>query len=282
MQRSASKSDTSTPSGPPAKRVRLSNGASTPSFVATPSDRGAPASATAEDQRREDALARAAEKAGETRWVLSLQDPQLGSRSPVMPVRQAGFGVIDAEDDSDEDGEYSQPVRIQFGGGIKKKNAAHDRSGTGVSPTHAQSENDESESESSEPEEYDPTDALIRETEREIKVKARNARNKRQNERSTPLRPALVNDEDMDLGNQAEAEDVSGSNCIDSLLEQGIKAFMTAGCCAMHPYPTFSPFSISMYSSPTIMRIWLSSMKLSWSPLRAAPSLSYKNLAKAK
>lgn len=193
MQRSASKSAASTSNGPPAKKVRLSTDASTPSIAATPSDHGTPPSVSADDQRREDALARAAEKAGETRWVLSLQDPQLGFRPSVMPVRQAGFGVIDAEDSSDEEGEDIQPLRMQFGGGIKKKKK--------VTPTDAQNEGDVSESGSSDPEEYDPTDALIRETEREIKAKARNARNKRQQEQSTPVRSSMVVNEDMDLAN---------------------------------------------------------------------------------
>lgn len=122
MQRSASKSTPSTPNGPPAKKMRLSNGNTAPGTPATPSDSGTPQSATtAEDKRREAALARAAEQSGETRWVLSFKDPQLGRREPAMQVRQAGFAVIDAEEDSDDEEEKQRPARMQFGGGLKKK-----------------------------------------------------------------------------------------------------------------------------------------------------------------
>lgn len=210
MQRSASKSTPSTPNGPPAKKARLSNGASAPITPTTPSDYGTPQPATtAEDKRREAALARAAEQSGETRWVLSFKDPQLGRREPAMQVRQAGFAVIDAEDDSDDSEEEQRPVRMEFGGGLKKKKKVVRQLGktatdgyTDVAqnpaPTFKQ-EDTESESDSSDVDEDDPTAQLIRETKRDVKAKERDARSKQQNAPATPKRPTVLMDEDMDL-----------------------------------------------------------------------------------
>lgn len=139
MQRSASKSTPSTPNGPPAKKARLSNGTSAPGTPTTPSEYGTPQPATtADDKRREAALARAAEQSGETRWVLSFKDPQHGQREPVMQVRQAGFAAIDAEEDSDDE-EEQRPARMQFGGGLKKKKKAvrqRGRSGANILTMH--------------------------------------------------------------------------------------------------------------------------------------------------
>jgi hypothetical protein len=189
--------------------VRLSNGTSAPGTPTTPSDRGTPQTATtAEDKRREAALARAGEQSGETRWVLSFKDPQHGRREPTMQVRQAGFAVIDAEEDSDDEEEEQRPVRMQFGGGLKKKKvvrqqgraAADSRTDDAQNPAPTfKQEDTESESESSDLDEDDPTTELIRETKREVKAKERGARSKRQSEQDTPRRPNMPLDEDMDL-----------------------------------------------------------------------------------
>lgn len=121
MQRSATKkpSEPSTPDGPPSKRVRLSNGRSAPGTPATPSDQEVlQAALAAEEKKREDALQKAAEQAGETKWVLSFKDPQDDARQPMMQVVRAGFAAIDAEDDDSDD--EVRPARLQFGGGVKK------------------------------------------------------------------------------------------------------------------------------------------------------------------
>jgi hypothetical protein len=120
MQRGAAKaaSQPSTPTGPPSsKRVRLSNGGHTPG---TPSDHEViQAALAAEEKIRQEAVDKASEKAGETKWVLSFQDAKTGAGSGQLDVVQAGFAVIDAEDDSDE--EEQRPPRMQFGGGLPKE-----------------------------------------------------------------------------------------------------------------------------------------------------------------
>jgi hypothetical protein len=211
MQRSAGKnatSEPSTPNGPPSKRVRLSNGTSAPGTPATPS---VIVPQSAEGKRREEALARAAERSGETKWVLSFQDPRHANRAPAMQVRQAGFAVIDAEDDS-EDEEEQKPVRMQFGGGVKKKQAVGwesfswnvskctDQNQKTVTP--AQKE-DWSESESDSSDDFssdDPTAALIRETKHEVAAKERDARKAKKSKAETPKRYNARVDEDTLLG----------------------------------------------------------------------------------
>jgi hypothetical protein len=75
----------------------------------------------AEEEKRQAALDKAAQHVGETKWVLSFKDPLEGKRQDSMNVRQAGFAEIDADDDSEEDEEETRPIRMQFGGGVKKK-----------------------------------------------------------------------------------------------------------------------------------------------------------------
>jgi hypothetical protein len=118
MQRAAAKSSPSTPNGPPTKKSRLSNGVS----AATTSDYEIiQAALVAEEEKRQVALDKAAQHVGETKWVLSFIDPLEGKRQDSMDVRQAGFAEIDADDDSEEDEEETRPIRMQFGGGVKKK-----------------------------------------------------------------------------------------------------------------------------------------------------------------
>lgn len=118
MQRSAAKnvaSSPTTPNGPASKKVRLSNGG-----AATP-DQQILASALAEEaKKQQEALDKAAQYTGETKWVLSYKDPLEGKRGDALNVRQAGFAELDAEDSSDEDDEPAQPIRKQYGGGVKK------------------------------------------------------------------------------------------------------------------------------------------------------------------
>ena len=120
MQRAAAKSSpssSSTPNGPPAKKARLSNGASVPG---TSDQEIIQSGLDAEEARHQAALDRAAQHAGDTKWVLSFQDPLEGKRQDAMKVRHAGYAEIDAEDDSEEEEEDTRPVRMQFGGGVKR------------------------------------------------------------------------------------------------------------------------------------------------------------------
>ena len=118
MQRAAAKSSPAspaTPNGRPTKKARLLNGAG----VGTSDQEIIQSAVDAEEEKRQAALDKAAEHAGETKWVLSFQDPLKGKRQDAMEVRQAGFAEIDAEDESEEEEEI-KPVRMQFGGGVKK------------------------------------------------------------------------------------------------------------------------------------------------------------------
>lgn len=119
MQRSAAKnvaSSPTTPNGPASKKVRLSNGG------AVSADHQILQSALAEEaKKQQEALDRAAQHTGETKWVLSYTDPLEGKRGDALTVRQAGFAELDADDSEEEDDEeQAQPVRRQYGGGVKK------------------------------------------------------------------------------------------------------------------------------------------------------------------
>lgn len=240
MQRSAGKnatSEPSTPNGPPSKKVRLSNGGSAPGTPNSPAIPATPQSA--DDRRREEAEARIAERLGETKWVLSFQDPLLDGRAPAMQVRQAGFAVIDAEDDSDDE-EEQRPIRMQYGGGLKKKAVVRggpsgnssewtDRKQTTAADA-AETEESDSESESDSSDDLssdDPTAALIRETKREVAAKERDARKAKKPAKELPTRPAAVPDEDMDLGG---LETLSGGGRKVECYKCGQKGHMKDQC----------------------------------------------------
>ena len=124
MQRSASKataSSASTPNGRPSKKVRLSNGNSAPGTPGTPDHEILQSALIAEEKKRQEALDKAAQHTGETKWVLSFKDPLDGKRQEALQVRQAGFAEIDADGDSGDDEEEVRPIRKQFGGGLKRK-----------------------------------------------------------------------------------------------------------------------------------------------------------------
>ncbi|PVI04299.1 hypothetical protein DM02DRAFT_611562 [Periconia macrospinosa] len=227
MQRSAGKnatSEPSTPNGPPNKKVRLSNGASAPGTPNSPAARAIPQSA--DERRREEAEARMAERLGETKWVLSFQDPLLAGRPPAMQVRQAGFAVIDAEDDSDDE-EEQRPTRMQYGGGLKKKPAT---TAAAAAAATSESEESDSESESEESDGFssdDPTAALIRETKREVAAKERDARKAKKSAKELPPRPSAMPDEDMDL---AGLETLSGGGRKVECYKCGQKGHMKDQC----------------------------------------------------
>lgn len=171
MQRAAAKSSPSSPAtsnGPPAKKARLSHGVSA---VGTSDQEIIQSGLDAEEAKRQAALDKAAQHAGETKWELSFQDPLKGKRQDAMQVRHAGYAEIDAQDDS-EDEEDTRPVRMQFGGGVKK---------TDTSVPMVKTENSESDSESSS-DDYDSDDAaadLIRQTKREMASEKRESKKKR-------------------------------------------------------------------------------------------------------
>lgn len=124
MQRSAHKataSSPSTPNGPPSKKARLSNGQSAPGTPGTPDHEILQSALAAEEKKRQEALEKAAQHAGETKWVLSFTDPLAGKRQESLQVKHAGFAEIDAVDESDEEEEEVRPIRKQFGGGVKRK-----------------------------------------------------------------------------------------------------------------------------------------------------------------
>ncbi|KAF2646873.1 hypothetical protein P280DRAFT_465023 [Massarina eburnea CBS 473.64] len=199
MQRSAAKSansEPSTPNGPPSKRARLSNGTSAPRTPSTPLSREVPQSA--DDKRREEALARTAERLGETKWVLSLQDSRLANRAPAMQVRQAGFALIDASDDSAEEDEQ-RPARMKFGGGVKRKQV---KTATPANRSEDSGEVTESDSESSDDElsSDDPTAELIREAKRDAAAKDRNGRKAKKVAVETPRRNRIVDEDALPSG----------------------------------------------------------------------------------
>ncbi|EAT81517.1 hypothetical protein HBI56_153510 [Parastagonospora nodorum] len=171
MQRSAHKATASspkTPNGPPSKRARLSNGRSAPG---TPDQEIIQSAIDLEEKKRQEALDKAAQHSGETKWVLSFTDPLAGKRQESLQVQHAGFAEIDAADESDEDEEEVQPIRKKYGGGIKRKDKPI---------AFEKAEQSEGEiSSSSEDEDYDsddPTAALIRETRREVAAEHRKPR----------------------------------------------------------------------------------------------------------
>ncbi|KAF1847844.1 uncharacterized protein K460DRAFT_374823 [Cucurbitaria berberidis CBS 394.84] len=194
MQRSAAKSVASapsTPNGPPSKKKRLANGASAPS---TPDQEILQSALVAEEKKRQEALEKAAQYTGETKWVLSFKDPLDGKRKESMKVRQAGFAEIDAGDDSDEEEEEPKPIRMQFGGGVKKADKP-------ITFEKAEDSEGEIESTSEEYDSDDPTAALIRETKREVAAERRESRKAHTSTgNDSPRGPPRPPHEDMNLG----------------------------------------------------------------------------------
>ncbi|KAF3009474.1 hypothetical protein E8E13_002733 [Curvularia kusanoi] len=186
MQRSAAKnvasSPTATPNGPASKKVRLSNGGS------VAADHQILQSALAEEaKKQQEALDKAAQHTGETKWVLSYTDPLEGKRGDALNVRRAGFAELDAEDSDEEDEEEAQPIRRQYGGGVKKADK----------PTFEKAEVSEGETESSSEDDYDsddPAGELIRETKREMSSKKRESR-KSEGDAASRTTPRRINED---------------------------------------------------------------------------------------
>lgn len=101
--------------------MRLSSGASAPGTPGTPDHLILQSALEEEEKKRQEALEKAAQHTGETKWVLSYHDPFDGKRQEAMQIRHAGFAELDTNGDSEDDSEESQPIRKKFGGGIKRK-----------------------------------------------------------------------------------------------------------------------------------------------------------------
>jgi len=148
MQRAAASSPTSSntadsPDTPPSsKRQRLSNGShnSTPSSTPTPrSDAQAIEEAlAAEEQKRNEALEREGARRGETKWYLSIKEPESPVVKPTaLRIVSAGFGALDggvpsqpdvASDEDDATGMRRPQMsgRRSFGKFNRKLEVGHD------------------------------------------------------------------------------------------------------------------------------------------------------------
>lgn len=195
-----------TPTGLSTKRVRLSAGG----FAAAgPSDAEVLQQVLDEEERkRQEAIDRAAEKAGESKWVLSIPDEKRSAEEEgALKVSYAGFAVIDGgqegdlesgeELDSDDEGGNA---RLTFGGGVKRAKPGPQKGAAGDDEDSSDSDDDDSEdSDSDEDDSDDATAEMIREARREARADKKVAK-RRESGRvlSTPKRPNII-DEDMDL-----------------------------------------------------------------------------------
>lgn len=228
MQRSAAKNvaaSPTTPNGPASKKVRLSNGGS------VAADHQILQSALAEEaKKQQEALDKASLHTGETKWVLSYNDPLQGRREDTLTVRQAGFAELDADDsEEDDEEEQAQPIRRQYGGGVKKENVCHrqasqagKRANDEQKPVVDNTEGSDGETESASEDDYDsddPTAELIRETKREMSSRKRESR-KSLGEASPKAAPRPIN-EDANLdrltslsgGRKPAGRDMSSMEC---------------------------------------------------------------------
>lgn len=197
----------------------------------------------AEEKKRQEALDKAAQHAGETKWVLSFKDPLDGKRQEALQVRQAGFAEIDAGSDSDDSEEEARPIRKKFGGGVKRKEvrgaaqAEVDTSAhTAQKPVafeKAEQSEGETESSSEDYDSDDPTAALIRETKREVAAEKRNRRiaDSRQDNDAPPSPPRHI-DQDMSLrglqslSGEVKQRDMSSVECFKC----GQKGHLQSNC----------------------------------------------------
>lgn len=122
MQRGAASPNSSptTPSEPPSKKQRLSNGsyASTPSSTPRSDAQAIEEALAAEEQRRTEALEREAADRGETKWYLSFKEPQTPAQESPLRIVPAGYSTLDAaahskERPSDDDVEIDVPLQAK-------------------------------------------------------------------------------------------------------------------------------------------------------------------------
>ena len=113
-------SSPSTPSEPPSKKQRLSNGsfASTPSSTPRSDAQAIEEALAAEEQRRTEAVEREAADRGETKWYLSFKEPQAPAQESPLRIVSAGYSTLDAavhstDRSSEEDVDLDVPQQVK-------------------------------------------------------------------------------------------------------------------------------------------------------------------------
>lgn len=232
MQRAATSPQTPTtsPSGPPSKRVRLSNGTASP---VTPSSTLQDA-LDAEEAQRLRALERHAEAVGETRWVLSVQEKPKPANG-TLNVVTASFGDIDAlSDDEHQLQKKASPKAMwtrnseeapmegrRIFGKMKKRHF--------TSAAQDEPESSTSSSESGEVDDDDPAAQLIREERKEAATLAREKlRAKRKNDQEELSRLAV--DRRKKEVNLNQLTSISGGGHIGSGSSTPSKDITCYGC----------------------------------------------------
>ena len=200
MQRASNSpsSAPSTPSEPPSKKQRLSNGSQlspyNSSAASTPkSDAQTVEDALAsEERKRSEAIEREAADRGESKWYLSYKEPQAPAVESPLRIVSAGYSALDASGNnrsSEEENEGSKPPvvgRRSFGN--FNRTAADGKDDEDFSDSSASSESGDGDDD-----EDDPTGAkaLIKQSRKEAGDKARAERKaKRKAEKTESLRLA--------------------------------------------------------------------------------------------
>ncbi|TKA81611.1 hypothetical protein B0A55_03554 [Friedmanniomyces simplex] len=167
MQRaSASPSSApSTPSEPPSKKQRMSNGSYSSASPSTPrTDAQAVQEALASAERkRSEALEREAADRGETKWYLSVKQPQTPAHESPVRIVSAGYSTLDstgtARERSSDEGE-TEPARPSIAGRrsfgnfrqtVKKQRNPDASSSASESDASRSGDEDENEDESDDP-----------------------------------------------------------------------------------------------------------------------------------
>ncbi|TID13412.1 hypothetical protein E2P81_ATG11635 [Venturia nashicola] len=171
MQRAANaspKSTPSTPDGPPSKRQRLSYGSNASPATPSSDQRAIQAALAEEEMKRSVAVERQAAEAGESRWVLSVQQPKIAP--PAFQIVQASFAELDStvSDDDQEEGEYNDSP-------AGKTVAGRMSFGKVAKPASVDS-SEEEDSSDDEDEDDDSATAMIKEARRAAAQKLRAAR----------------------------------------------------------------------------------------------------------
>ncbi|KAK5683286.1 hypothetical protein LTS10_004817 [Elasticomyces elasticus] len=203
MQRAAATpSSPSSPAEPPSKKQRLSNGSRNSGSPSTPrTDAHAVQEALAAEERlRSEALDREAADRGETKWYLSVQQPDTPAQESPLRIVSAGYSMLDAaataKEQHSEDGEVEQTRpsiagRRSFGRfnkTVEKQQNPDASSSDPDSDDSASNDEDEDEDDSD-----DPTGAkaFINQTRKEASEKARAERKaKKRAEKAEALRMA--------------------------------------------------------------------------------------------
>jgi hypothetical protein len=227
MQRAANASPQSTPStsdGPPSKRQRLSYGSNASSATPSSDQRAIQAALAEEEMKRSVAVERQAAEAGESRWMLSVQQPKIPA--PAFRIVQASFADIDSTNsDDEEEGEYEpSPAekrvagRMSFGKVNFMIPCAHqmrsiksDKNLQVAKPTSEESSEEDSSDEDDEDD--DPATTMIKEARRAAAQKLRADRNAKKQAELAKLQ-RFANDrrsKEVNL-NRSMPQSISGAN----------------------------------------------------------------------